>query len=58
VSNWRPSGETVKLELSDDPPISRRRQTKEDKTLQILTSWATVLASLAAITVAIVQVTK
>jgi protein involved in polysaccharide export with SLBB domain len=31
---------------------------REDKTLQILTSWATVMASLAAITVALVQVTK
>ena len=31
---------------------------KEDKTLPILTAWATVMASLAAITVAIVQVTK
>jgi protein involved in polysaccharide export with SLBB domain len=31
---------------------------KEDKTLPILAAWATVMASLAAITVAIVQVTK
>lgn len=31
---------------------------REDKTLPILTAWATVMASLAAITVAIVQVTK
>ncbi|HTR80544.1 MAG TPA: hypothetical protein VMM58_02870, partial [Bacteroidota bacterium] len=31
---------------------------KEDRTLPILTAWATVMASLAAITVAIVQVTK
>lgn len=31
---------------------------REDKTLQIVSSWATVMASLAAITVAIVQVTK
>jgi protein involved in polysaccharide export with SLBB domain len=31
---------------------------KEDKTLQILTSWATVMASLAAITIGIIQVTK
>jgi hypothetical protein len=31
---------------------------KEDKTLPILTAWATVMASLAAITIAIVQVTK
>ena len=30
----------------------------EDKTLPILTAWATVMASLAAITIAIVQVTK
>jgi hypothetical protein len=31
---------------------------REDKTLQILTSWATVMGSLAALTVAIAQVTK
>ena len=31
---------------------------KEDKTLPILSAWATVMASLAAITIAIVQVTK
>jgi protein involved in polysaccharide export with SLBB domain len=31
---------------------------REDKTLQILTSWATVMASLAAITIGIIQVTK
>ena len=30
----------------------------EDKTLPILAAWATVMASLAAITIAIVQVTK
>ena len=31
---------------------------REDKTLPILAAWATVMASLAAITIAIVQVTK
>lgn len=35
-----------------------RKIEKEDKTLPILAAWATVMASLAAITVAIVQVTK
>jgi len=31
---------------------------KEDKTLPILSAWATVMASIAAITIGIIQITK
>jgi len=37
--------------------VPRKIET-EDKTLSVLAAWGTVMASLAAITIAIVQVTK